>query len=83
LFVMPVLIAYFETGLVERLPTFVFASMLALCGLLFGVAGVILDSVARGRAEMKRMLYLALPSARGDSQVSPTLNRGRRTSDQP
>jgi glycosyltransferase involved in cell wall biosynthesis len=82
IFVMPVLIAYFETGLVERLPTFVFASMLALCGLLFGVAGVILDSVARGRAEMKRMLYLALPNARGDSQIAPALNRGRRVSDQ-
>jgi hypothetical protein len=81
-FVMPVLIAYFETGLVDRLPTFVFASMLAICGLLFGVAGVILDSVARGRAEMKRMLYLALPNARGDSQTKPALNRGRRTGDQ-
>ncbi len=81
LFVTPVLIEYFATGLVPRMPTFVFAMMLALCGLLFGVAGVILDSVARGRAEMKRMLYLALPSARGDSQVSPALNRGRRDTD--
>ncbi len=82
IFVIPVLIAYVETGLVERLPTFVFASMLAIGGLLFGVAGVILDSVARGRAEMKRMLYLALPNARGDSQSTPTLIRGRRISDQ-
>jgi hypothetical protein len=81
IFVMPVLIAYFETGLVERLPTFVFASMLALCGLLFGVAGVILDSVARGRAEMKRMLYLALPNARGDSQIGENINRSRRETD--
>jgi Glycosyl transferase family 2 len=83
LFVTPVLITYFETGLVERLPTFVFALMLALCGLLFGVAGVILDSVARGRAEMKRMLYLALPNARGDSQITPVFNRKRRNTDAP
>ena len=81
LFMTPVLLEYFATGLVPRLPTFVFASMLALCGLLFGVAGVILDSVARGRAEMKRMLYLALPAARGDSQLNTTTNLGRRTTD--
>jgi hypothetical protein len=80
-FVTPVLLAYFETGLVQRMPTFVFASVLALCSLLFGVAGLILDSVARGRAEMKRMLYLALPAARGDSQIRLQPKNGRRISD--
>lgn len=82
IFVTPVLIEYFATGLVPRMPTFVFASMLAICGLLFGVAGVILDSVARGRAEMKRMLYLALPASRGDSQHALPLNRRRRQNEQ-
>jgi hypothetical protein len=80
-FVTPVLIEYFATGLVPRLPTFVFASVLALCGLLFAVAGLILDSVARGRAEMKRMLYLAMPAVRGDSLVAAATMRGRRQTD--
>jgi hypothetical protein len=80
-FVTPVLVEYFATGLVPRLPTFVFASVLALCGLLLAVAGVILDSVARGRAEMKRMLYLALPAARGDATVQARGSKGRRATD--
>ncbi|MCU0831697.1 MAG: glycosyltransferase [Rhizobiaceae bacterium] len=62
-FVTPVLASYFETGLVPRLPTFVFATFLALMAVLLLVTGVILDSVARGRAEVKRMLYLAMPAA--------------------
>lgn len=66
LLVTPVLIEYAETGLVPRLPTFVLSTVLALLGVLFGVTGVILDSVARGRAELKRMHYMALAPARGE-----------------
>lgn len=69
LFVTPVLLEYAATGLVPRLPTFVFASVLALLGVLFGVTGVILDSVARGRAELKRMHYMALAPARGEKRT--------------
>jgi hypothetical protein len=35
--------------------------------MLFSVAGLILDSVARGRAEQKRMAYLSYGSVRGET----------------
>ena len=57
----PLLGAYLETGLVERLPTAVLCTGLAVLGALALAAGLILDSVAVGRREAKRLRYLALP----------------------
>ena len=68
----PVLAVYFETGLVPRLPTWVASVGLLLLSMLTGVAGLILDSVSRGRAEQKRIAYLALPALRDDSAVVRT-----------
>jgi len=59
-----VVIEYFETGLVPRLPTAVLATGLMLLASLSVVCGTILDSVARGRREMKRLAYLAAGSIR-------------------
>src|SRR5690606_22349144 len=44
----PVLVEYFETGLVPRMPSWVLSVTLLLLSMLMGVAGLILDSVARG-----------------------------------
>jgi hypothetical protein len=66
----PVLAEYFETGLVPRLPTWVAAVGLLLLSMLTGAAGLILDSVSRGRAELKRIAYLAHPALRDDSAVA-------------
>jgi hypothetical protein len=41
--------------------TFVAATSLGL-GMIFAFAGVILDSLGRSRKEVKRILYLAVPS---------------------
>lgn len=60
--VAPVLLTWFETGLVPRLPTFVAAMMLVLLGFLSLACALILDSVARARKEAKRLAYLALPA---------------------
>ena len=54
----PVVRTYLQTGLVPRLPTWVAAASLALLGFLSFVAGLILDSVALGRREAKRLAYL-------------------------
>ncbi len=62
----PVLADYLVTGLVQRMPTWVLSVSLLLMSMLLGVTGLILDSVARGRAEQKRILYLSLPSIRGE-----------------
>lgn len=55
---IPLFITYFETGLVPRFPTAVLAASMVLLASVFGVSGLILDSVARGRLEQKRIWYI-------------------------
>jgi glycosyltransferase involved in cell wall biosynthesis len=57
----PVVIDYLHTGLVPRLPTAVLSTGLMLLAFLALTAGLILDTVTRGRWEQKRMAYLAIP----------------------
>ena len=56
----PVLTTYLETGLVPRFPTAILATGLMLIGGLSFTAGLILDTVTRGRREAKRMRYLSI-----------------------
>lgn len=58
----PVLIEYAETGLVPRLPTAVLSTGLMILGSLSFSCGLILETVTRGRREMKRMRYLNIPA---------------------
>ena len=58
---VPVMIEFIETGLVPRIPTWVLSVGLLLLSMLMLVTGLVLDSVSRGRAEMKRIFYLSLP----------------------
>ena len=58
---VPVVTDYLKTGLVPRLPTAVLSTGLMLLGSLALMAGLILDTVTRGRWEQKRMAYLAIP----------------------
>ncbi|MEM9106560.1 MAG: glycosyl transferase, partial [Pseudomonadota bacterium] len=77
-FMTPVLVEYFETGLVERLPTWIAGIALLMISILFFVSGVILDSLARSRAEYKRMLYMGLPTTRSPSRVVEKIQRRSR-----
>lgn len=63
-FMIPVLYEYVATGLVPRLPTWVLSMALMMMGFLSLTAGVILDSVARSRAEHLRIHYMTLSSFR-------------------
>ncbi len=54
-----VIVEYLDTHLVTRLPTAVLATGLMLLASLCLACGMILDSVARGRREAKRLAYLA------------------------
>lgn len=56
---LPLLSTYLETGLVPRFPTALLATGLVLLSGIFVACGLILDSVARGRLEQKRMWYVA------------------------
>ena len=57
----PIATHYLSTGLVPRLPTAVLSTGLALLGFLSLTCGLILDSIARGRREVRRLHYLAVP----------------------
>jgi glycosyltransferase involved in cell wall biosynthesis len=60
MFMAPVLVDYFETGLVERMPTWVFSLVLMLISFLVFTAGLILDSLSRARSEQLRIHYMSL-----------------------
>jgi glycosyltransferase involved in cell wall biosynthesis len=64
---VPVFITYYETGLVPRFPTAVLATGLGLLSFLSLACGLILDTVTRGRREMKRLRYLEIPAPSFDS----------------
>jgi hypothetical protein len=61
-----VIVEFMETGLVPRLPTAVLATGLLLMASLSIACGMILDSVAHGRREVKRLAYLAAGAAHID-----------------
>jgi glycosyltransferase involved in cell wall biosynthesis len=56
---VPVIVTFLETGLVPRLPTAVLATGLMLLAFLAAACGLILDTVTRGRREVKLFAYLA------------------------
>ena len=68
-FAVPIFITYAETGLVPRLPTAVLSTGLMLAAFLSFAAGLILDTVSRGRREMKLLAYLS-HRAPGDERRS-------------
>jgi hypothetical protein len=59
-FAVPIIITFLETGLVPLLPTAVLSMGLMIMAMLSISSGLILDTVTRGRREMKRLAYLAL-----------------------
>ena len=58
----PIFVTFFETGLVPRFPTAILATGICILAFLVFTAGLILDTVTRGRQEAKRMRYLEIPS---------------------
>lgn len=61
-FGVPVVAEFLSTGLVPRLPTAVLAMGLGMLAALSFACGLILDSVSRGRKEIKRLAYLSIPA---------------------
>lgn len=59
---VPVLNEYLQTGLVPRLPTALLSTGIMLTGWLSATVGLVLDTVTRGRREMKMLAYLRLPA---------------------
>ena len=59
LLAIPLLVTYFQTGLVPRFPTAVLVTGMVIVAVLCFFAGLILDTVTRGRREVRRLAYLA------------------------
>ncbi|MBS7811616.1 glycosyltransferase family 2 protein [Roseococcus pinisoli] len=61
---LPVVLDFWETGLVPRLPTAVLSAAVMLSALLSFAVGLVLEAVTHSRRELKRLAYLALPPLR-------------------
>ncbi len=59
---IPIVITYWKTGLVPRFPTAILSATIMMLAFLSIVCGLVLDTVTRGRREMKRLAYLQIPS---------------------
>ena len=59
---IPIIITFLEEGLVPRLPTAVLSMGLMIVAILSVSSGLVLDTVTRGRREMKLLAYLAHPA---------------------
>ena len=64
---VPLVLTYLDTGLVPRFPTAILVTGMIIIAVLCVFAGLILDTVTRGRREMRRLAYLALPGPQADA----------------
>ena len=58
---VPLVITYLNTGLVPRFPTAILVTGIVVIAVLSFFAGLILDTVTRGRREVRRLAYLSVP----------------------
>jgi glycosyltransferase involved in cell wall biosynthesis len=58
---VPVIITYLEQGIVPRLPTAVLSMGMMIVAVLSVSSGLVLDTVTRGRRELKLLAYLNQP----------------------
>jgi hypothetical protein len=61
---IPLVITYAQTGLVPRVPTAILVTGIIIIAVLCFFAGLILDTVTRGRRELRRLSYLSLEAPR-------------------
>lgn len=61
-FMTPVIIEFLQTGLVPRMPTWVLSMVLLMTSVMVFTVGLILDSLARSRAEILRIHYMDMPA---------------------
>lgn len=79
LFAIPPVTEYLNTGLVNRVPTWIAAVGMLLLATVMSFSGLILNSVAKGRAEQKRLSYLAQPPVRGEMRPRPAGKERRKS----
>lgn len=62
LLAIPLVLTYLDTGLVPRVPTAILVTGITIVAVLCVFAGLILDTVTRGRREVRRLAYLSQPA---------------------
>jgi glycosyltransferase involved in cell wall biosynthesis len=74
---VPLVVTYAETGLVPRFPTAILCTGLMILAFLSATSGVILDTVTRGRIEIRRLAYLTcgIPESTSTARGSATVGR--------
>jgi glycosyltransferase involved in cell wall biosynthesis len=65
---IPLVTTYLATGLVPRLPTAILVTGMTIVAVLCFFAGLILDTVTRGRREIRRLAYLSFPAPPGGAK---------------
>jgi glycosyltransferase involved in cell wall biosynthesis len=60
---VPIVLEWLRTGLVPRFPTAILATGVMILACLSLTAGVILETVTRGRLEVRRLFYLQIPAS--------------------
>lgn len=60
----PLVVTYLHTGLVPRFPTAILVTGMTIVAVLCFFTGLILDTVTRGRREVRRLHYLSLAAPR-------------------
>src|SRR4051795_11482627 len=63
---IPIVVTFLEEGVVPRLPTAVLSTGLMIIAMLAISSGLVLDTVTRGRREMKLLAYLSQPAIKRD-----------------
>ena len=64
---IPLVLTYLQIGQVPRFPTAILATGLMILAFLNFFAGLILDTVVRGRREVRRLAYLQYPAPGADA----------------
>jgi glycosyltransferase involved in cell wall biosynthesis len=59
---VPLILTYAETGLVPRFPTAILITGMMIVAFISFAVGLILDTVVRGRREVRRLHYLSYPA---------------------
>jgi len=63
---IPLVVTYLNTGLVPRFPTAILVTGMTVIAVLCFFTGLILDTVTRGRREVRRLAYLSFPAPGGE-----------------
>ena len=72
---IPLIVTFAQTGLVPRFPTAILVTGLMIVSVISFAVGLILDTVVRGRREVRRLHYLSLPAPGSNARCRPPMDR--------